>query len=238
MPKTANVMQLRAPVVAFLTAFALSATPALADRPMAVTTADAPKAGDAKLELGWDKDDETHGWGLSAGFAPIDALELEIELVRARDGDSSPSTIEDGAGISAKWVPLHAEKGLSAGVLIEYGHTRREDRIGSREHERASGFSALAGWTFESELSAYLNLGREWSRVSGETEAANTWGVAFVQPVGEELELIAELYGNEDDRPDRQIGLRYEMVEGVTLSGAVGRGKDRSIANLGVAWAF
>ena len=39
-------------------------------------------------------------------------------------------------------------------------------------------------------------------------------------------------------RPDKAIGLRYEVFDGFKLSAAVGRGNDRSFGNLGVAWEF
>lgn len=238
MLKLPSSMLLRAPVAAISAVLALCATPALADRPMAVTTVDAPEAGEAKLEFGWDKNDDERGFGLTAGFAPIDGLELEAEFGRSRDGDTSPATRAAGIGISAKWLPLRPAKGLSAGVLAELARERTDDRHHPREHATVYGVSAIAGWRFESEQSIHLNLGREWVRESGDVEGVNTWGVAFIQPVGESLEVIAEFYGAEESRPDRQIGLRYEVVEGVKLSGAVGRGNDRSIANVGVTWEF
>jgi hypothetical protein len=32
--------------------------------------------------------------------------------------------------------------------------------------------------------------------------------------------------------------LRYELAEGLKVSGAIGRGNRRNIANIGVAWEF
>ena len=84
----------------------------------------------------------------------------------------------------------------------------------------------------------HLNVGREFERADGATAAANTWGVGLDWPLAAQLALTLETYGDEHARPDRAIGLRYEVVEGLKLSGAIGRGNDRSFANLGVAWEF
>lgn len=238
MPNAFSPMLRRAPVLAISAAVALCAAPALADRPLAVDEVETSEAGSAKLELGWNKDGKTRGWELSAGFVPIANVELEVGLGRARDHGTSPAAVQGGAGVSAKWVPLQPQVGLSAGVKAEYGRARFDDRLNPREHARVSGFSALAGWRFESELAVHASVGREWVRASGDTDAANTWGVAFVQPVSESLEVIAEFFGAEKVRPDRQVGLRYEIVEGVKVSGAVGRGSDRSIGNVGISWEF
>ena len=57
-------------------------------------------------------------------------------------------------------------------------------------------------------------------------------------PITEQLDFAVETFGEEHSGPDRQVGLRYTIAEGVKVSGAVGRGNDRTIANVGVAWEF
>ena len=54
----------------------------------------------------------------------------------------------------------------------------------------------------------------------------------------ENLKLTTEVFGEEHSRPDKAIGLRYEIVAGLKLYGSVGRGNDRSFGNIGVAWEF
>ncbi|MHB1358814.1 MAG: hypothetical protein ACYCWC_04450 [Rhodocyclaceae bacterium] len=73
---------------------------------------------------------------------------------------------------------------------------------------------------------------------SGPNEANNTWGVGFDQPLLENLRLTLETYGAEHSRPDKQVGLRWTIAEGVKLSGAVGRGNGRSFGNAGIAYEF
>jgi len=233
-----RIAAFRLPILTLSGVLAVGAGPALAERPMVVDDAGTLDAGGGKLEFGWSRDDQTRGWDAAAGFAPIANLELEVGLARARDGATSPDSLLRGVGVAAKWVPLQAETGLSAGLKLEHERARADDRAGSRVTARVSAASVLASWRFASEQVIHANLGREWVRVSGDTEAANTWGVGFEQPLTESLQLVAEVYGAEETRPDRQIGLRYEIVEGVQVSGAVGRGSDRNIGNVGIAWEF
>jgi hypothetical protein len=47
-----------------------------------------------------------------------------------------------------------------------------------------------------------------------------------------------EAYGEKRARPDKAIGLRYEILEGFNVYASAGRGNDRSFGNLGVAWEF
>ena len=66
----------------------------------------------------------------------------------------------------------------------------------------------------------------------------NFWGVGLDVPLGGQLDFVVETFGAEHAGPDRQVGLRYTIADGVKISGAVGRGNDRNIANVGVAWEF
>ncbi|HRP97836.1 MAG TPA: hypothetical protein PL143_16470 [Rhodocyclaceae bacterium] len=205
---------------------------------MAVDDAGTLDQGGYKLEAGWSKDGRERGWEAAAGFAPIDKLELELAHGQARDRSTSPHVRLDGVGFAAKWVPLQQDTGLSAGVKLEYGRVRVDERADGKHTAHARALAGLASWRFASGQIAHLNLGREWLRHRGEREAANTWGVGFEQPLVETVQLTLELFGAEHSRPDRQIGVRWEVAEGLKLSAAVGRGNDHSFGNAGIAWEF
>lgn len=130
-------------------------------------------------------------------------------------------------------MPLQSEVGLSAGLKYEYGN---EDVEGAKGHAQA--LIGLMTWAFQGGQLVHLNIGREFARAERDTEAENTWGVGLDWPLTDAFHATVESFGTQHGAPDRAVGLRYEIVEGLKVSGAVGRGNDRSFANLGVAWEF
>lgn len=228
---------LRTSVAAMLLA-AFAAQPVMAERPMAVDDAGTLDRGGAKFEFGWSKDDQVRGFDAAAGFSPIDKLELELSYEGLRDHDTSPHTHLTGVGFAAKWVPLQQETGLSAGLKVELGHARSDDQIGFEETAHAYGLIGLASWHFESGRIIHLNLGGEWERIAGDTEASRLWGLGFEQPLSETVQLTLEIFGEEHSGPDKAVGLRWEIADGLKLSAAAGHGNGRGFGNAGVAWEF
>lgn len=214
------------------------AAPAHAERPMVVDHAGTLDRGDAELEFGWGRDDEAKGFDGAVSFGLLENVAVEVSYGHLRDRSKAPDRHERGVEASLKWIPWQAPAGLSAGVKLEYGRVRSDFDGEGRETVRASGATALASWAFESGRRLHVNLGREWERTGHDTEAANTWGTGVEQPLGGGLTVTAEVFGAEHSRPDKQLGLRYEIADGLALSGAVGRGNDRGFANAGVAWEF
>lgn len=211
--------------------FAFCSAPAFAERPMAVDDAGTLERGGAKLEFGWSRDDAVRGYEGAAGFGPIDNVEVEVGFGRAKDRDADPDAKIHAVGAAIKWVPLQSETGLSAGLKYEYGR----ERVSGEDSTRVDALAGLATWAFEQGPRVHVNLGREWAR---DYEDVNFWGVGLDLPLTEQLDFVVETFGAEHSGPDRQVGLRYTIAEGVKVSGAVGRGNDRNIANVGVAWEF
>lgn len=211
--------------------FVFCAAPAFAERPMAVDDAGTLERGGAKLEFGWSRDDAVRGYEGAAGFGPIDKLEVEVGFGRAKDRDVDPDANTHAVGAAVKWVPLQSEIGLSAGLKYEYGR----ERVSGEDSTHADALAGLATWAFEQGPRVHANLGREWAR---DDEDMNFWGVGLDIPLTEQLDFVIETFGEERSGPDRQVGLRYTIAEGVKISGALGRGNDRNIANAGVAWEF
>jgi len=46
------------------------------------------------------------------------------------------------------------------------------------------------------------------------------------------------VYGEQRLRPDKAMGLRYEIAEGLKVSVAAGRGNGRTFGQVGMAWEF
>ena len=188
--------------------FALHAMPVFAERPMAVDDAGTLERGGAKLEYGWSRDDAVRGYEGAAGFGPIDNVEVEVGFGRAKDRDADPDAKVRAVGAAVKWVPLQSETGLSAGLKYEYGR----ERVSGEDSTRVDALAGLATWAFEQGPRVHANLGREWAR---DDEDVNFWGVGLDVPLTAQLDFVIETFGEEHSGPDRQVGLRYTIAEGV-----------------------
>jgi hypothetical protein len=194
--------------------------------------------GGYKLEANWISDGSLRVLEGAAGFAPIQNLELKFGLAHERDQETDPNTRLNGVGFVAKWVPLQSERGLSAGFKAFVDRVEVDDRLDAQYTNRASRLTGLASWRFASGQVAHLNLGRQWVEEDGARDSANTWGLGFEQPLIESLQATFELFGAEGSEPNRQIGLRLEVADGLKLSAGVGRVDGRRFGRAGVAWEF
>lgn len=223
----------------FATTTLLVAAGAHAEGPMATDDAGTLGKGGMKVEGVWSKDDKTRGGELVFGFALVEDLEIGIAVARASDRTDDPSTKFRGTGISFKWVPIQSDAGWSLGASFGYGRTHVDERVTPVKFtEKEVAFSGLATYRFASERVVHLNLGAARVKTQGADDTVGTWGIGFEQPLVENLKLTAEVFGEEQARPDKAIGLRYEVFEGFKLSGAIGRGNDRSFGQVGFAWEF
>lgn len=224
----------------------LASLPARAEPPMHVDDAGTLAKGGMKIEGAWSKDDKTRGLEGVFGFAPIDHLEIGLSLAHEKDRSEDPATKIRGTGVSFKWVPLQNETGWSVGASLAYGHHRvkqaaaedEEDSSPSKYTAKEYAFSGLATYRFKSEQVVHLNLGATRSKALGERDTVNTWGIGFEQPLVDRLKLTAEIFGEEHSRPDKAIGLRYEIREGLKVSAAIGRGNDRDFGQVGFPGNF
>ncbi len=217
----------------------LVALPVHAEPPMNVDDAGTLGKGGLKVEGALSRDDKERGGELVFGFAPIDNLEVGLAVARATDHDPDPSTRLRGTGISFKWVPIQNDTGWSLGASFGYGHTRVNERSAPDKFtEKEYALSGLATYRFESEQVVHLNLGTTRVKAQGESDSVGTWGAGYEHPLAENLKLTAEIFGEEHAGPDKAVGLRYEIVEGLKVSGAVGRGNDRSFGQVGFSWEF
>jgi len=217
----------------------LMVAPAWAEGPMATDDAGTLDKGGMKVEGVWSKDDKTKGGELLFGFSPIENLELEVAAARAKDGSTSPDTRLNAVGFGAKWVPYQNDTGWSLGARFDYGRTRVNDReTPVKFTEKEYALTGLASYRLENGQVLHLNLGAVRVKAQGESDTVGIWNIGYEFPLVVNLQLTVETYGAEQSRPDKAIGLRYEILEGLKVYASVGRGNDRSFSNLGVAWEF
>jgi len=195
--------------------------------------------GAMKVEGVLSKDAKARGGELLFGFSPAENLELEVAVARTRDGSASPATLMRGVGFGAKWVPYQNDTGWSLGARFDVGRTRVTDYENAEKFtEREYAVTGLASYRLKNDQVLHLNLGALRTQAQGESDTLGTWGVGYEFSLAAKLQMTAEIYGQEKSRPDKAIGLRYEIIDGLKVSGAVGRGNARSFGQVGVAWEF
>jgi hypothetical protein len=228
----------RPPALLLLPALLVS-TPSLAEGPMNTDDAGTLDRGGVKLEAILGRDDQERGGELVFAFAPIRNVEIGLSYAQATDRTDDPSTRLRGSGIGVKWVPIQNDTGLSLGMSFGHGSTRVDERVTpDRYTEKEYAVSGLATWRFASGQVLHANIGSTRIKVQDNKDDVGTWGLGYEHPLMEHLKLTAEIFGQQQTRPDKAIGLRYEIVEGLKLYGAVGRGNDRGFGNLGISWEF
>ncbi len=215
------------------------ATPAMAEGPMATDDASTLDQGGMKVEAVLSRDDKARGGELVFGFGPIETVEVGLAFARATDRADDPSTKLRGTGIGIKWVPIQNDTGWSLGASFGYGSTRVDERsTPDKFTEKEHSLAGLASYRLANGQVLHLNLGAVRVKAQGESETVGTWNLGYEFPLAENLQLTVETFGEEHSRPDKAIGLRYEVFDGFKVSAAVGRGNDRSFGQVGLAWEF
>ncbi|MDX9996270.1 MAG: autotransporter domain-containing protein [Rhodocyclaceae bacterium] len=201
--------------------------------------------GGMKIEGVLGRDDKARSAELGFGYGLIENVEIGLTFARETDRDPSPATKVRATGVGIKWVPIQNDTGWSLGVSFGYGHARVNERSApDRFTEKEYSFAGLATYRLENGQVLHMNLGSTRVKVqadsdtAGDSETLHNWGVGYEFPLMEKLQLTAEVFGEEHAGPDKAIGLRYEILDGLRLYGSVGRGNDRGFGNLGIAWEF
>lgn len=218
----------------FIAALLCTSNAAYAERPMTVDDASTLEKGGAKIEFGWSGDKNTKGTDGLAGLAPIENLEIEVGLGRTRDRTSSPSKTIYGRGLALKWVPLQSALGLSLGLKYELSRDRAEVITRTRTHT----LIGLLSWSSLNESIVHVNIGREAAYEDDTKKRVTIWGIGLDCPVTDTVQGTAEIYGVQRSGPNRAVGLRYEIMEGLKLSGAIGHGNKLTFGNVDIAWEF
>jgi len=98
--------------------------------------------------------------------------------------------------------------------------------------------TALASYRQSEGGTWHLNWGKNYRTLGTGTQNASIWALGYDHPLGEKLTVTAEIHSQTAQSPDKALGLRYEIREGLKLSGALGRGNERQFGQLGLAWEY
>ena len=215
------------------------ANTANAEGPMATDDAGTLDVGGMKVEAVLGRDDKTRSAELGFGYGLIENVEIGLAFARETDRTDDPSAKLRGTGIGLKWIPIQNDIGWSLGMSFGYGKTRVNDRFNAEKFtEKEYSLAVLASYRLENGQVLHMNLGSARVKAQGESETLGNWGIGYEFPLMEKLQLTVEAYGEEHSGPDKSIGLRYEILDGLKVYASVGRGNDRSFSQVGVAWEF
>lgn len=213
--------------------------PALAEGPMNTDDAGTLAKGGMKIEAVLGHDDEERSGELAVGFGPVENVEVALAFTRATDSSSDPSTRMNGTGIGIKWVPVQNETGWSFGASFGYGNTKVDERATPVEFtEKEYGLVGLATLRMDNGQVLHMNLGTTSVDAQGVSDNSLGWNIGYEFPLTDRLQLTVETFGVEHSAPDKAIGLRYEISQGLKAYAALGNGNDRSFNTLGFAWEF
>jgi hypothetical protein len=181
-----------------------------AGRPLATEDADVLERGEC----------ETEGFAArqtAAGAAAVDGIALQLgcgfgwnsqaALGYARERSAGAST---GAwGLSGKTAIVERALGTT-GVTLAWGLGTLREPGGSMKHE-ASFLTLVATRAWVDGWLTHANLG--WSRSESASANSTTWNLAVEKPIGGDVDLMAEVYGDDRDKPWLGTGVRWSVTE-------------------------
>lgn len=194
--------------------------------------------GSSKIELAWTAEDRLRGLGAVVGHALRSDLEAEITLDRTRDGSHTPAGSWYAAGLGLKWATPVSDDGHSAvGLKLDAGREHPTGQAVQRTAQLLLLFTQQLG----SHSKLHLNLGRSWTHTDADAEpqAVTLGALGLDVALAEPLALVVDAYREAHGPWGRQLGLRWQVAEGIKLNAATGRlAGGPSQWRLGVAWEF
>ena len=215
-----------------------SAGLAQAEAPMTTDDAGTLDRGAFKVEGTLHRDNRARGADLALGAGVAEGLELGVALSRDKDRQTRNAVELQGQGLTVKWVPLQADVGWSLGARLDLNYPRTHtDAAPQPVSTRERALLALATYR-QDRWALHFNAGQRSAKSQGVRETAATWAAGAEAPLTDVLQLTAEIHGEQRARPDKALGVRYTLAEGLKLSASAGWGSGRTFAQAGVAWEF
>lgn len=186
---------------------------AQAGRPLATEDADYLGKGQCEAEgfyarLSASGTPDTRGWTLQGACGIGGTTQLALAYSRARsDGQTGQGLLLGGK------TGIITRSGDGLGLTLAWGLTGAKTAGSSFEHELTylNGVASreiAPGWT------GHANLG--WLRSESADASSTTWNLAIEKSLGNGVELMGEVYG--DDRSDEWLGLGLRWAASDRLS--------------------
>ena len=186
-----------------------------AARPLATEDADVLERGECEAEgvIAESKPSDepsTRGWTAQGACGVGASTQLALAYNRSRTDAASLS----GLLLGGKTAILSRE-GDGLGVALAWGIVAAEAEGSSMKHELTylNGVATRElspGWT------GHANLG--WVRSKSANASSTTWNLALEHPLGNGVDLTAELYGDDRAKPWIGVGARWAVTDQLSLN--------------------
>jgi len=174
--------------------------------------------------------------GFLAGCAPVAMVELTLGGVRT---DSAEEGASNAAIAQAKTL-LRTLRTNDFGLALSLGATRLNPTGPVQQTGWAPSLNVIGSLSLLNDnATLHANLGSVRDRVLSRTR--HTWGLGAEIVFNARLSGIVEAYGQEADRPSRQLGLRFWLVPNrFQVDGTLGSqsGGSRAWTSLGIRALF
>jgi hypothetical protein len=218
-----TMTQLR--LAAALCAGALQCLPALAARPLQTDDAGVIERGDCEVEAAWTRQRLAPGLrsneaSLQLGCGVGWGSQIDIGLASTR----SAGTRETGLAVGGKTGLWRGAGEDGAALALGWEIVGSRASQGSLQHA-ATGLTLIGSLPLADTLTLHANLGH--ARDETDHRRSTTWGLAL-EHAGLGLAArwvpVAEVYGDDRERPWWNLGLRYSVVaEKLVIDMAYGR---------------
>jgi hypothetical protein len=196
--------------IAALLCLAAAAGSAQAGRPLATEDADVLERGECELEGFAARQTvtgaaATDGTALQAGCGIGWNSQAALGYARERSGGASTSAWS----LSGKTAIVERAEG-STGITLAWGLGTLREPGGSMKHE-SSFLTLVATREWAGGWLTHANLG--WTRSESASASSTTWNLAVEKPVGGGVDLMAEVYGDDREKPWLGTGVRWSVTE-------------------------
>ena len=197
----------------------LLSAPCLAGRPLSVDDANVDAVGSGHVETWYaHQGGPSHDWTVASAYGLAEGVELDAALSRA-DGAQLRSSVQAKFRLTES-LPA----GCNLAGVIGLGHS---------DEGNSPYLNGIVTCNL-SEAAVHLNLGA--IQPSGKT-LLQTWGVAYEHEFAA-LTGHVEYFGQQQDKPTLQVGLRSDIVKNIQLDGTLGRSGGDTVYSLGMKFMF
>lgn len=204
--------------IALLAALLTLAGTAQAGRPLATEDADYLEPGKCEAEGFYSHRkpsgfDAVKGWTLQGACGVGANTQVALAYSRARSGDETAQGLLLGGKTG-----LITRSGDGLGLTLAWGLTGQKTSGSSFEHELTY-LNLVATRELAPSWTGHANLG--WVRSESAGTNSTTWNLAVEKALGNGLDVMGEVYGDDRSKPWVGAGVRWAASDQLSLNASV-----------------